>query len=60
MHEPTQRVHDTREAVREPEEQERPWSEVVHGMLDDQFREFAEEADQPQSDERPTSLAPDR
>ena len=51
--------HRTQAAARETEEQDRPWSDVVHGMLDDQFREFAEEAHQPQRDEQQTNLAQD-
>ncbi len=42
-----------------PEEADRPWSDLVHGLLHDQFREFREEARRAShGTPRPTRVVP--
>jgi hypothetical protein len=59
MREAEQPKHAPQAEERATEAAERPWADLVQGLLDDQFREFAEEAHQPQRDEQQTNLAQD-
>ena len=58
MHEAEQPEHAPQAEERATETTDRPWADLVHELLDDQFREFADEAGRSEREPRQTKPPP--